>query len=875
MKIITLTLIILLLIRPALAQTNASSAVTVSPTDKNLRYVGRWARPDSANSHGNWIGSYVRVDFTGTSVGINLGGHSGLDVRLDGEPPRVVSAGPGVWPLNMAPLGPGVHTLLVGVKGGGGWDFRGLVLDPGAKTRSPVRRPLIEFVGDSITCGSPEPIEAAGNYTWQTAEALGCDHTQIAWPGRALTTGYGCADDKAGLDTQYFQQNCFYDSPRASWNFSAYTPQIVVINLGQNDACGNEPDNIFTASYIQFVKNIRAKFPRAQIVALRMFGGGHYGADTEKAVAALNAGDDARVHFIDTAGWLDSPADYVDGVHPNANGNRKVAVRLAPLLKPYLAGAKRAAVMDGTTVGDPAQPAGLPQALINAYVRGARRITITPGTYLLSNPGGALIHLSHWRDAVISAAGVTLIINNGAGAGTLFSLEDCDHVTLAGPVVSQTAQTAYQGHVLSIDASDPRHPTCIWRPSAGYPVPPDGTKELWINFVDAKTRRINTQAGDYYHAGLQPLGDGRYRIGLEGRPVRFHVGDYIVARYGNPPAKIHLTGSHDCTVKDFTMMRNGFAPIFEGEGGGNHYLRCHWALGPRPQGATEDPVVTNAADGLHSPDCDPGPDIEDCTFDGVFLDDCIAIHGVYNKIVSANGPIIVAHNGYAFYTVGEPVRLSNDHGFYRQATVTALKDNGDGTSTLTLGTSQAIPLDVCLSNPRHDGHGYKIIGCRLGNTRSRGIIVKSDDGLIQDNVITDCGLGLRIGPEWPSESDYSQHVVVTGNTLARNGDGIVVDGSGAKENRDITIRNNRLTANSGDDLNVAWASDVTITGNTFTASAARPSGGKPRPPITVRAVQNVTIRGNHITPSPAYAQPSVNIGDNVAQLTQDDVTRGH
>ena len=98
---------------------------TVAPTDKNLLYVGRWNKNDSAHPHGDWIGSYVRADFTGTSVAVTLGGRSGMDVIVDGEPPRVVVGGPGVVPLNPAPLRPGRHTLLVGVKGGGGWDFQG------------------------------------------------------------------------------------------------------------------------------------------------------------------------------------------------------------------------------------------------------------------------------------------------------------------------------------------------------------------------------------------------------------------------------------------------------------------------------------------------------------------------------------------------------------------------------------------------------------------------------------------------------------------------------------------------------------------------------------------------------------------------------
>ena len=305
--------------------------------DTSLLYVGRWNRDDPADARGGWIGTYVRTQFTGTSVGIDLGGNSGLDVIIDSGPTQVVVGGPGRVALNSMPLRPGTHTLLVGVKGGGGWDFKGLILDPGAAVKPPIKRPIIESIGDSITSGSPSPIEAAGNDTWLTAEALGCDHTQCSWPGRALTTGYGCdGHDKAGLNTQYFRRKCFYDSgPDVPWNFSAYTPRIVVINLGQNDGCGGETPETMQASYTRFLTDIRAKLPKAQIVALRPFGGGYADA-VQKSVAARNAVDAFRVHYIDTTGWLDNPADFVDGIHPNNFGDHKAAARLAPLLKPLL-----------------------------------------------------------------------------------------------------------------------------------------------------------------------------------------------------------------------------------------------------------------------------------------------------------------------------------------------------------------------------------------------------------------------------------------------------------------------------------------------------------------------------------------------------------
>ena len=550
---------------------------------------------------------------------------------------------------------------------------------------------------------------------------LGCDHAQVAQSARALTTGYGCADEKTGMDKQYFMLKNFgyvHDNPPAPWDFSTYTPQIIVINLGQNDACGNEPDDTFIASYVRFVKNVRAKFPKAQIVALRMFGGGHFGEDTRKAVATINAGGDARVHFLDTAGWLD-PADFADGVHPNASGNLKAAMRLAPLLKPLLP-AKAQAAASPATVGDPANPNGLGQAVQNAYIRGDRPIVITPGTYLLSRKDAAQITLSHWHDAVVSAYKGTMILNNAATTQRLFLLDHCVNTTIAGPLLSQTSQPAYQGRVIAIGKDAAGNPTCDLRLSAGYPALPADAKEFWFEVVDAKTRTLNIAAGDIKGVGPTALGNGSFRVSIDNRPVTFHAGDFVVSRYGDPPNKIWLSSCRNCTLKDISLMRNGFAPIFDGEGDGNHVLSCHWRLGPRPAGATEDPVVTNAADGIHSPDARVGPDIENCTFDGVFLDDCIAIHGGFHGIKSATGPVVVADSAYAFYQVGEPVRISNDKGFYLQANVSALKDNGDGTSTLTLDTTETVPLDAKLSNPLADGAGYKIIGCRLGNTRSRG-----------------------------------------------------------------------------------------------------------------------------------------------------------
>ena len=306
-----------------------------SLADQDIRYVGRWDRSVPTAYHSHWGGASLRATFMGTTIGFRGGATAGgptVLVSVDGELPHEVTT------LDARPLEPGVHTLLLGSPGQNSeFEFKGLILSPGARTLPTPARPLIEFVGDSITTSGGQTLPATVNYAWMSAELLGCDHTQIAFSARALTTGYGCAEDKAGLDTQYFRLKNFNhlgDTPAVPWDFS-YTPQVIVINLGQNDQCGAEPDATMTASYVGFVHKLRAKFPGTQIVALRPFGG-PYEAAIRRAVEVLNTDGDASVHFLDTTGWLDK-ADFVDGVHPTEAGHRKVAQRLAPLLKPMLA----------------------------------------------------------------------------------------------------------------------------------------------------------------------------------------------------------------------------------------------------------------------------------------------------------------------------------------------------------------------------------------------------------------------------------------------------------------------------------------------------------------------------------------------------------
>ena len=115
---------------------------------------------------------------------------------------------------------------------------------------------LIEFVGDSITCGygvddldanhhfSTTTEDATKTYAYKTAEKLGADYSLISFSGYGIISGY------SGDGNQKPEQlvPTFYDkmgnssgtylgdfvAQETPWDFSKRQPDVVVINLGTN-----------------------------------------------------------------------------------------------------------------------------------------------------------------------------------------------------------------------------------------------------------------------------------------------------------------------------------------------------------------------------------------------------------------------------------------------------------------------------------------------------------------------------------------------------------------------------------------------------------------------------------------------------------------
>jgi len=329
------TLALLAPILPAAAILPASAAVAAtgdgSPTDPNIAFVGRWDTSNAAAYVPEWAGAYLSTGFTGTTVKLKQRNSIDLYYSIDGGADKYLTNQTGTVNLTPAKLASGRHTLRVSyrvVAGSYHGDaiFQGLVLDSGAATYALARPPkLLEFVGDSITVGTTTSENALTAYGWLIGERLGARHTQIAQGGACLVT---TADGCVGLEDYFLKLSSAASSP--AWDFSRYTADAVIINLGTNDLAHGTHTTTFQPHYVHLLEEVRAKYPYAKIFGLETFSK-RFGVQTQAAVQIRNTAGDANVFYVPTEGWLTS-ADFTDGTHPTDAGHRKIADRLAPII---------------------------------------------------------------------------------------------------------------------------------------------------------------------------------------------------------------------------------------------------------------------------------------------------------------------------------------------------------------------------------------------------------------------------------------------------------------------------------------------------------------------------------------------------------------
>lgn len=156
----------------------------------------------------------------------------------------------------------------------------------------PARR--MEVYGDSVSAGEvSEAVEYVGkedpehngeysnswySYAWMTARKLQAEIHDIAQGGIPLLNGTGWVEPPVYPGMEYMWDKVHYHpqlGEASFWDFSKYTPHLVIVAIGQNDSHPDDymKDNpegeradYWKYKYQKLVENIREKYPKAVII---------------------------------------------------------------------------------------------------------------------------------------------------------------------------------------------------------------------------------------------------------------------------------------------------------------------------------------------------------------------------------------------------------------------------------------------------------------------------------------------------------------------------------------------------------------------------------------------------------------------------------
>lgn len=339
------------------ADTQRMGNTFIPADDAHIVYMGRISHRIPKAVTFTYPGVSIFANFEGTSLRMKAKPGSGdFMVEIDNQLPYRIGFTKNDSVLTLAEgLPEGVHRArIMYILEGFEMKpvFEGFYVDKGCELAEapilPERR--IEFIGNSITCGyGVESDNQNEHFTYDTenhfytyaaltARALKAQHLVVARSGIGIYRNVGepVSGSENCLPAMYGQ--VMFTDPTELWDHSLYTPDVVCVNLGTNDAGDGKSDfRLLTDGYRKFVSHLRDIYPKAKIVLLSgsMLNGKSL-EDVKRAmdtvVAERKQEGDTEVYRFDMSpqtGSLGYGADW----HPSMRQQQKMANELTAYLK--------------------------------------------------------------------------------------------------------------------------------------------------------------------------------------------------------------------------------------------------------------------------------------------------------------------------------------------------------------------------------------------------------------------------------------------------------------------------------------------------------------------------------------------------------------
>lgn len=258
-----------------------------------IQYSGRVDHSDTKAPILSWPGTIVKANFTGNALSIILEDDRGdnfFNVIIDGnrEYPFVIDCEPGEHTYQVSyALDAGNHSVVLHKRTEGSegeTKFKGFILAENARLMMASKRSQrrIEIYGDSITSGmgneaadnAPDHLISEKNqylsYGGFVARNLNAEAHVISKSGIGVMVSWFDF-----IMPQYYDQLSAVGNNDSKWDFSKWTPDVVIINLFQNDCWLVDREKRLIPipsegkriqAYLKFLTTIRMLYPEAYFV---------------------------------------------------------------------------------------------------------------------------------------------------------------------------------------------------------------------------------------------------------------------------------------------------------------------------------------------------------------------------------------------------------------------------------------------------------------------------------------------------------------------------------------------------------------------------------------------------------------------------------
>lgn len=500
-----------------------------------------------------------------------------------------------------------------------------------------------------------------------------------------------------------------------------------------------------------------------------------------------------------------------------------------------------------TTAGDPIAIDAEGYAQLQSWIderiaSGQRVIRIPPGTYRLRPVDKQHLIFKGHRDVKILAEGVEIIATQTT---RVITISNCENVSISGLTVDFDPLPFTQGRIVEMSEDKLQHTIEL---DSGYPTT-ETVQALKYEIYHATEHRLLW--GSYFDSQVEVVSPTRLIVRKHERYVKAgpnveEVGDRIViasnfAPGGSIPHAIYIERSTGTTLEDVKLYSSNMFGFFEWRSSASKYIRC--SLLPRP--LDTDPLKPSTArirsghaDAFHSKHAKVGPTYIECRM-GYMADDGIAINTDYHVAVAVEEDrktlaVLAKRADELELSPGEELEIWSTNGRMLQGNRVAnvalkgtvdearralvisspIRPHWKAPGTVWISQEWTIQLDteipddiefpLFIASVAKRGDGAVIQNCHIGPTRSRGILVKSSNIEIRDNIIADThGEGIKMAPEiWWLEAGHSHNVTITGNQLSRiRSFGIQIASRNGQEkfspagaHSNITIENNQFDA---------------------------------------------------------------------------------